>query len=136
MAHAQQTPTPAQQSPAPHADRMYNHLRRKLGLTDDQVTQIRAVNQAQRDAQRQLWQTLRQAQKDLRQLALNGGDASALAAKKAQVDQLLAQGVDMRVQTMQQIGPILTPEQRQKLADMGPAWGGHHRGHKAPKTQS
>ena len=35
------------------------------------------------------------------------------------------------------ISPILTPDQRQKFADMRPMWGGrHHRGPRQPKTQS
>lgn len=138
LALAQQTPpTQTEPSPGKHADRMYHRLQRKLGLTDDQVNQIRAITQAQRDARRQLWQSMHQAQKDLKQLALNGGDANALAAKKTQISQLQAQGTELRVQTLQQIGPILTPDQRQKLADMGPMWGGrHHRGPHQPKTQS
>jgi Spy/CpxP family protein refolding chaperone len=45
--------------------------------------------------------------------------------------------MDLRVQTLQQIGPILTPEQRTKLAQMGPgAMGRGHRGPKPPATQS
>jgi Spy/CpxP family protein refolding chaperone len=125
------------QAPAGKGDRMFSRLQQRLGLTDDQVTQIRAVYQNQRDAQRQLGTSLRQAQVDLRQLALSGGDPNAVATKKTQVAQLLAQGVDLRVQTLQQIGPILTPEQRDKFAQMGPAamWRGRH-GPKAPRTQS
>ena len=70
---------------------------------------------------------MRQAQTELRQLVLNGGDANAIAAKKAQVAQLMGQGLDMRIQTLQQIGPILTQEQRDKLAQLGPGamWRGH-----------
>ena len=127
MTHAQQPPT--QQPPTSMVDRMFQRLQQSLGLTDDQVNQIRAIHQGQRDARRQLWQSLRQAQRDLRQLALSGGDASALAAKKAELAQLQAQGLDLRIQALQQIGPILTQEQRDKLAQMGPAamWRGHQR---------
>lgn len=130
------TVTHAQQAPS-RGDRMLSRMQRTLGLTDDQVNQIRPIYQQQRDAQRNLWQSLRQAQTDLRQLALGGGDPNAVATKKTQVAQLLAQGVDLRVQTLQQVGPILTPEQRDKLAQMGPAamWRGH-RGPKPPRSQS
>jgi Spy/CpxP family protein refolding chaperone len=116
---------------------MFSRLQRNLGLTDDQVNQIRAVYQGQRDTQRNVGRALRQAQTDLRQLALSGGDPNAIAAKKTEVAQLLAQSLDLRVQTLQQIGPILTQEQRDKLAQMGPAamWRGH-RGHKPPQSQS
>jgi periplasmic protein CpxP/Spy len=125
------------QPAAPRGDRMFSRLQRTLGLTDDQVTQIRAIYGQHRDAQRNLWQSLRQAQTDLRQLALGGGDANAIAAKKTEVAQLLAQGLDQRVQTLQQIAPVLTPEQRDKLAQMGPAamWRGH-RGPRPPRAQS
>ena len=128
VTYAQQPP------PAPHGQRMFSGLQRNLGLTDDQVNQVRAVFQQQRDARRQLGQSMRQAQTELRQLVLNGGDANAVAAKKAQVAQLMGQGLDMRIQTLQQIGPILTQEQRDKLAQLGPGamWRGH-RQHKPPQ---
>jgi Spy/CpxP family protein refolding chaperone len=124
------------QSPS-RGDRMFSRLQRNLGLTDDQVTQIRAIYGQHRDAQRTLWQSLRQSQADLRRLVLDGGDPNAIATKKAEVAQLLAQGLDLRVQTLQQIGPILTAEQRDKLAQMGPAamWRGH-RGPRPPQSQS
>ena len=124
------TVTYAQQAPPAHGQRMLNRLQQNLGLTNDQVTQIQAAFQQQRDARRQLWQSMRQAQTELRQLALNGGDANALAAKKAQIAQLQGQGLDLRIQTLQQIGPILTQEQRDKLAQLGPAamWRGHRHG--------
>ncbi|HMH49673.1 MAG TPA: Spy/CpxP family protein refolding chaperone [Candidatus Acidoferrum sp.] len=126
--------THAQQPPAPHGDRMFSRLQKNLGLTEDQVNQVRPIFQQQRDARRQLGQSMHQLQKDLRQLALNGGDANAITAKKAQIAQLTGQGLDMRIQTLQQIGPILTQEQRDKLAQMGPGamWRGH-RHHKPPQ---
>ena len=121
------TVTQAQQPPAPQGPRMFSGLQRNLGLTDDQVNQVRTVFQQQRDARRQLGQSMRQAQTDLRQLVLNGGDADAIAGKKALVAQLMGQGLDLRIQTLQQIAPILTQEQRDKLAQLGPAamWRGH-----------
>ena len=129
------TATVAQAQASTRGDRMYSRMQQNLGLTDDQVTAIRQIHQGQREARRQLWQSLHQAQTDVRQLALSGGDAAALAAKKAQVQQLLAQGLDLRVQALQQIGPLLTAEQRDKLAKLGPAamWRGRH-GHHAPKA--
>ena len=130
------TVTYAQQPPS-RGDRMFSRMQRNLGLTDDQVNQIRAIYQQHRDAHRTLGQSVHQAQTDLRRLALSGGDPNAVATKKAEVAQLLAQGMDLRVQTLQQIGPILTPDQREKLAQMGPAamWRGH-RGPKPPQSQS
>ena len=129
VTHAQQQPPP------PRGDRMFHRLQKNLGLSDDQVTQIRGIFQRHRDARRQLGQTMHQKQTELRQLALNAGDATAIAAKKAEIAQLMAQGLDLRVQTLQQIGPILTQEQRDKLAQMGPfaMWRGHR--HHKPQPQ-
>ena len=129
------TVTQAQQPPAPQGHRMFSGLQRNLGLTDDQVNQVRTVFQQQKDARRQHGQSMRQTQTELRQLVLNGGDANAIAAKKAQVAQLMSQGLDLRIQTLQQIGPILTQEQRDKLVQLGPAamWRGHR--HQKPPPQ-
>jgi Spy/CpxP family protein refolding chaperone len=132
LATATLTHAQGPQSPGTKGGGMLSRLQEKLGLSDDQMTQIRGVFQQQRDAQRQLGKTMRQAQTDLRQLALNAGDPNAIAAKKAEISQLSAQALDLRVQTLQQIGPILTAEQRDKFAQMGPGamWRGprHHGG--------
>src|SRR5262249_13896793 len=42
--------------PSPRGDRMFSRLQQNLGLTDDQVTQIRAIFAQQRDAHRNQWQ--------------------------------------------------------------------------------
>src|SRR5262245_19680154 len=119
ITQAQQPPQTPQQQPS-RGDRMYARLQKNLGLTDDQVTQIRGIFQQNRDAHRQLGLSLRQKRTELRQLALNGGDANAIAGKKAEIAQLEAQSMDLRVQTLQQIAPILNQDQRDKLAKMGP----------------
>jgi len=129
-AQTEGTPNPGGQA---WRARMMARFQQELGLTDAQMQQIQAVHASQAANQKQLWKSLRQAQSDLRQLALNGGDATTLQAKEAQVAQLMSQGVAMRVQTLQQISPILTPEQRAKYAQMGPGmrWH-HHRGGQTP----
>jgi Spy/CpxP family protein refolding chaperone len=110
--------------PSGHAAR----FQQTLGLTDDQMSSIRELF-AQRAADRkQLAQSLRQAQLELRQLALTGGDPAAIHAKQAEVAQLLSQSVAMRVESLQAIAPILTPEQRAKLAQVGLF--GHRSGHR------
>jgi Spy/CpxP family protein refolding chaperone len=99
-----------------------------LGLTDDQMNSIRQLF-AQRAADRkQLSESIRQAQTELRQLALTGGDPAAIQAKQAEVAQLLSQEVAMRVESLQAIAPILTPDQRAKLAQIG-LGSGRHGGH-------
>jgi Spy/CpxP family protein refolding chaperone len=118
----------------PWRARMMARFQQQLGLTDAQAQAIRDVHARHADSRKQLWQSLRQAQSDLRQLALNGGDSAALQAKSAEVTQLLSQGVSMRVQTLQEISPILTPEQRDKLAQMSPRMFWHHRGAQPPAS--
>ena len=118
------------QTPAPSAHGM-NRMQQRLGLTNDQVTAIRAAFERHRDEQKQAWKALHTAQAELRQLALNGGDTTA---KAAEVQQLLGQTVTLRVKVLQEIGPILTPEQRVKFAQ-APYHPGMGRHHKAP-TQS
>jgi Spy/CpxP family protein refolding chaperone len=109
-------------------------MQQRLGLTDDQTTAVRAAFQKHRDEQKQTWQALRTAQADLRKMAINGGDANAIAAKTSEVQQLLGQTVATRVKVLQEIGPILTPEQRAKFAEAR-VHRGMRRGEKAP-TQS
>ena len=107
-----------------------SRFQQQLGLTDDQMQAIRDVHARRAASSKQLWQATRQAQSELRQLALNGGDQAAIQAKTAAVAQLLSQSVEMRVASLQEISPILTPEQRAKFAQMGPGTfrhrGGHH----------
>jgi Spy/CpxP family protein refolding chaperone len=91
-------------------------LQRALGLTDDQMNSIRQLFAERAADRKHLSESLEQAQAELRQLALTGGDPAALQAKQAEVSQLLAQSVAMRVASLQAIAPILTPEQRAKLA--------------------
>ncbi|PYP42068.1 MAG: hypothetical protein DMD43_04295 [Gemmatimonadetes bacterium] len=112
--------------PSGHTSR----FQQALGLTDDQMSAIRQVHAQQAANRKQLWQSLRQAQSDLRQLALNSGDPAAIQAKQAEVAQLLSQSLAMRVESLQAMAPILTPDQRAKLAQMGPGGVGRRGGHR------
>jgi Spy/CpxP family protein refolding chaperone len=115
----------APQTGAPAGPPAHGRFQAKLGLTDDQMNAIREIHARRADERKQLWQSLRQAQADLRQLALNGGDPAAIKAKAAEVAGLLSQGVEMRAATLQEIAPILTAEQRDQLSKMSPR--GHWR---------
>ena len=102
------------------------HLQKRLGLTDDQAKVVTAAFEKHRDEQKQAWTALRTAQADLRKLALDGSDTTA---KAAEVQQLLGQTVAVRVKVLQEIGPLLTPEQRAKFAEarMHPGMRHHRR---------
>jgi Spy/CpxP family protein refolding chaperone len=98
-------------------DRM-QRLTEHLDLTDAQVTAIREVFANDSPTQRQLFRALRQAQGELRQLALNGAEEAALQQKTSEIAALMAQGLQLRVQRLQKIATILTPEQREKFAQL------------------
>lgn len=102
-------------------DRM-ERLKEHLGLTDAQVTALREVFADDGPTQRQIFQALRQAQGELRQLALNGAEEAALQQKTAEIAALMAQNLQLRVQRLQKIGTILTPEQRTKFAQLRTGW--------------
>ena len=117
------------------AKRWESRLQHKLGLTEDQLQAFRQVY-ASRDveAQRQQHKAMRAAQAELRRLALNGADDTTLQAKQTEVQNLLTQSMQMRLQTLKQVGPILNPDQREAYAKMMErGHRGHHRGQ--PKQQ-
>jgi Spy/CpxP family protein refolding chaperone len=128
-AAARAADSPSSDSPPDRPHRM-GRFQQALNLTDDQKQAIREVHARHADSRKQLWQSLRQGRLDLRKLALTGGDPAAIQAKSAEVSQLWSQQVAMNVQTLQEIAPILTAEQREKLSQMGPGGAGHRRLHK------
>jgi len=124
-AYAADPPAAPQQQQGQHQRGAW--LQKKLGLTDVQAQQIQDIRAKDFASQKQNWQALRQAQGELRRLALSGADSRTLGAKQTEVQNLLNQSVQARVTTLAQIGPILSPEQREayaKMMDHGPR---HHR---------
>jgi len=113
---------------------MLGRMKDRLGLTEDQTKAIRQIYERQAQGSRERWQKLRTAQKELRQLALKGGEDAALRAKSAEVQKLMGDSIEARVKTLQEISPILTPEQREKLASMEMGMRGHRgrQGHRRP----
>lgn len=124
-------------TPTDRASRWENHLQQKLGLTDDQLQAFRQLR-ANRDvnAEREQGKALRAAQSELRRLALNGADQTTLAAKQAEVQNLLAQSMQRRIDALKQVGPILNADQREAFAKMmDHPRGFHHRGMKGHTPQ-
>jgi Spy/CpxP family protein refolding chaperone len=110
------------------SSRWHGHQRfqEKLDLTDDQMAAIREVHTRHADQHKQLAQSLRKAEAELREAALSGGDVKA---KTAEVTALLGQLTELRATTLQEMSPILTPEQRETMAKMKTNMRGHrHRG--------
>jgi Spy/CpxP family protein refolding chaperone len=108
-------------------------LQERLGLTDEQVAAIKEINDRRAAERKQLAQSLRQARAELKEAALNGGDVKA---KTAAVTALVAQMTEMHASTLQEISPLLTPEQREAMAKMSHERHRHHH-HRGPRpTQS
>ena len=93
-------------------------LQTKLELTDDQMKAIQEIYDRDAETQRQLFQTLRQAQVDLVRLALNNADAAVIQQKGAEVAGLLGQSLQLRMRRLQEIAPLLTPEQRDRFTQL------------------
>ncbi len=111
---------------APHS-RWESRLQQQLGLSDQQLQAIREVHQRDAEARRQHSQQLRQAQTELHRLILTGADDRTIQTKQAHVEQLAAQNIEMRANIWRQLAPILTPDQREKLAQLMERAGQGHR---------
>lgn len=97
-------------------------LQAELSLTDDQARAIHQLHASRWEARHQLHKALREARRSLRDLVLTSADDAAVQAKTAEVQQLVAQGVQMRVEGLRAMSQILTPEQRDKLRQRRPTW--------------
>ncbi|MGH7393731.1 MAG: Spy/CpxP family protein refolding chaperone [Candidatus Rokuibacteriota bacterium] len=116
--------------------RWHTRLQQHLGLTDDQAVQIRQIFQRTMQTAKPHHQAIRAARTDLRRLVLMEADQASIQAKEAELQQLLAQTVQMRVQTLKEITPILTPEQREKFAQLMDKRGHFGGRHRRPHSQS
>jgi Spy/CpxP family protein refolding chaperone len=116
-------------------------LQQELGLSEDQLQALTEIHRRHAGTQKQHWQALGQARNDLRRLVLTGADDATVQAKQAEIEQVLGQMVQTRVDALREISPLLTAEQREKYADMAekfrPGRHHHHRrgGPRGPSTQ-
>ena len=95
-----------------------SRLQQRLGLTEQQTEALRQIRQREAAAMKQHGQTLQQAQAELRRLVLTEADEGAIQSKQAEVQRLLADSVQRRVDGLKELAPILTPQQRQQLAEL------------------
>jgi Spy/CpxP family protein refolding chaperone len=95
-------------------------LREQLGLTEDQVRQIREIRARHWQSIRETVRALREARLSLRQMALADADEATFTAKAAEVKDLSGQLMEARARNLQEIARILTPEQREKLRELRP----------------
>jgi Spy/CpxP family protein refolding chaperone len=84
---------------------------RGLNLTDDQRQQIKAILDQNRPTEPPQGMTL---ERKLHAAILNG-DAGSIQTLKTEMLQLHEQQLDREIALLQQIAPILTPDQKQQL---------------------
>jgi Spy/CpxP family protein refolding chaperone len=102
----------------PGHDRILQRIAKKLNLTDGQKSQIKAVLSGEKDTLKSLFGQLHDARKNLR-AAIHAGDANETAVRAASA-QVASVEADLAVERMKlygKIAPILTDEQRRKIAD-------------------
>jgi len=105
-------------APASPRGRIAHRLAEKLNLTDDQKAQIKSVLRGEKDTLLPLLGRLHDARKALR-AAIHAGDANETSVRAAAAKVAAVEG-DLAVERMKiygKIAPILTDEQRQKIAD-------------------
>jgi Spy/CpxP family protein refolding chaperone len=116
--------------PSAHMDHMLKHLYVDLDVTDAQKTQIDPlVKQAMQDLKPLHTQLNDAHTKALQSLTQPTMDRAALEASRAQAMQLADQASKRVTQLIADVGDVLTPAQRQKLADhLKKMHGGRHHG--------
>jgi Spy/CpxP family protein refolding chaperone len=116
-----QRPEAAQPGP-PHGRSHMSMMKQELGLTDEQVGQLRKLHSDQRRAAIRRRADLRIARMDLDEL-LNAAtvDEKALGTKMKEIGDLQAAALKARVDSRLALRKVLTPEQLQKMKELRPA---------------
>lgn len=100
----------------------------QVDLSDSQREQLRAVMEQERQAGNPA-EKLRQAEATLHAAVLaDAPDPQAIEAAKAALGSAQAAELDHRVELMQKVAQILTPAQKQQLAQWQPPAGGRRGG--------
>jgi len=96
--------------------RLLERAKEQLGLTDEQVTQIKAELSAERETLKSLFTRLHEARKSLRESihSANATDTSVREAA-AKVGAVESDFAVERLKLYRRLGPILTDEQREKM---------------------
>lgn len=91
---------------------------RELNLTDDQLLQIRNLRQKQQEESGPLRNQLRQKQEELQTMLAGNSSPEQLRTKHQEIDQLRRKMSQMQFEQALAIREILTPTQRQRLAEI------------------
>lgn len=96
---------------------LLGRMAEKLGLTDDQKTQIKAIVEANKDNVEESRQAIQEAMKALHQAAEGGVESEIIATGKALGDAFTEQALQ-RANIAKQIKEVLTDEQLAQLEEM------------------
>jgi Spy/CpxP family protein refolding chaperone len=91
---------------------------RELDLTDSQLVQIRSLGQKHQQEIKPLRSQLREKQKELQTMLADSTSPEQLRAKYAEIEQLRRQIAQRQFAQALAIREILTPTQRQRLAEI------------------
>ena len=95
-----------------------DRLMEELDLTDEQITQIRAIREGARDQMRTLHDNLRAEHEVMHSLMAGDATEVDLRAQHEKVQTLHREAANQRFETMLATREILTPEQRAELAEL------------------
>ena len=93
-------------------------LTEKLDLTEEQSTQIEAIQEKYRAANEENYQQLKQAREEMRSLLSSDANPNQLRQQHQEMQSLRQQLGNNRFEAMLEVREVLTPEQRQQMADM------------------
>ena len=93
-------------------------LLEQLELTSEQSTQIEAIHQQYRTINEQNYQQLQQARAEMRSLLAEDANPDELRQQHQEIQSLHQQLGDSRFEAMLQVREILTPQQRQQMAEL------------------
>lgn len=96
----------------------------QIDLSDQQREQVRAILEEERQSGTEPGQKARQAEEALHAAVLSDTpDSQVIEAAKAALNTASVAELDHRVELMQKIAAVLTPAQRQQLAQLPPPGG-------------
>ncbi len=90
----------------------------RLDLSPDQMVQLRSIQQQNQGDLGQKTQELRQARQQLRQLLAGEASAGQVQDQYRRMQQLSRQVEDQRFEVILRVREVLTPEQRERMAEL------------------
>jgi Spy/CpxP family protein refolding chaperone len=104
---------------APHQNRIFQLIERRLGLTNEQRDQIRQIRQTHRKEQQNARQTVADARKALQDAIATDAEPEEIRKAASALGTAIGEQAIQRVNTVKAIKEILTNEQIEQLENIG-----------------